>query len=395
MVKVFYFSPHPIQYNIGIFRELEKLNSIDFKVIFEDNIGLNLVFVKEFSTVVKWDINLLEGYKYKFLNNISFNSMGGFFSRINPSVIKLIFTEKPDVIILHGYANLSDWMVFFTSKILGIKIIFRGEAVIKENEKLFHWKQKLKIFILPKFLKACDVVMYSCSGNKKYWEFYGVKESKLFSIPCAVDNDFFKEEGGNFLNKKNEIRKELGVDIDDLIILFSARFTKRKRPLDLLKAVSKIENYNITVLFVGDGPERVNMENLAKENNIKAVFTGFINQSEISKYYAISDVDIVISDYDPSPKSMNEAMNFELPIIVTDVVGTATDLVKDGKNGYIVKVGDIDTLAKKIDYLNDNRNMANNMGKKSLEIVSEWTFKKDAYYINKAIKYIMKGATNE
>ena len=130
------------------------------------------------------------------------------------------------------------------------------------------------------------------------------------------------------------------------------------------------------------------MEAFVKEHNLKAVFTGFQNQTQLPKYYTISDIDVVISDYDPSPKAMNEAMNFRLPIIVSDAPGTAYDLVKNGENGFVVKVGDIDTIAKKIDYLNKNREEMKIMGKKSFEIVQNWNYTEDVKGILKAIEYV-------
>jgi glycosyltransferase involved in cell wall biosynthesis len=391
-IKLLYIAPHPIQYNIGIFKEVSKLENIEFKVIFEDSIGLKPIFVKEFNKTIAWDIDLLSGYKYKFLKNYSFNSVGGFFSRINPSIISTLWNEKPDVVMLHGYSNLSDWIVFFVVKILKVKLIFRGEAVLKGNENSNGWKQKLKRFVLPRFLNNCDMVMYSCTGNKDYWKFYGVDENKMLPMPCAVDNHFYRNERKKHIDKVVNIRNELNIPKDNFVILFSARFTTRKRPLDLLQALSIIDNSNLTVLFVGDGPERSNMEEYVNNNNnnINAIFVGFKNQIEISKYYTISNLNIVISDYDPSPKAMNEAMNFELPIIVTDVIGTSSDLVKNGKNGFIVKVGDIKTIASKIDFLNKNRDVSNQMEKKSLEIVDQWTFEKDAYWIAKAVEIIME-----
>ena len=231
--------------------------------------------------------------------------------------------------------------------------------------------------------------MYSCTGNKKYWEFYKVINEKLFPIPCAVNNDFFQLERKKYIGKEGQIKHELGVKNNDLVILFSARFSTRKRPLDLLKALTQIDCKNIVVLFVGDGLERKIMEEFSDKNNIKTVFTGFKNQTEISKYYAIADINMVISDYDPSPKAMNEAMNFEMPIIVTDIVGTAHDLVKDGENGFIVKVGDIDEIAKKIDYFNKNRDAIKTMGKKSFDIVQRWNYKEDIKGILNAFNYLI------
>jgi len=388
-LKLYYFAPHPVQYHMGIYQELSKLDNIDFKVIYEDNIGVKPVYVKEFKKEIKWDIDLLDGYPFEFMKNFSFNSMGGFFSRVNFGLFKKFFKYNPDIIIFAGYVTFSDWLVLFLSKLTSTKIIFRGEVTLRGNEgKSF--KSKLKEKFLRWWIKRCDVVMYSCSGNKEYWKYYGVSEDKMLPIPCAVDNDFFRNEREKYIGKENDIKKELEITEDDLVILFSARFTTRKKPLDLLKAIKSIEHSDITVLFVGDGPERKNMEKFVKENNLKAKFVGFKNLAEIPKYYSIADIDIVISDYDPSPKAMNEAMNFELPIIVTDIVGTAYDLVKDGENGFIVNVGDIDTIAQKIDFLNKNRDIIKQMGKKSLEIVDEWTFEKDAYYVNEAITRIIK-----
>jgi len=351
--------------------------------------GVEEIYEEEFQTTIKWDIPMLDGYKYKFLKNYSLQPYSGFFSRINPAILGEISKNKYDVILLQGYYNLSCWLAFFAAKLAGIKVIWRGESTLKGDENLAALKKRLKKIILTKSFNACDAVMYSCTGNKDYLKFYGAHDPKFFPIPCAVDNDFYRSERKKYLGKEKEIKEDLGIEANYFVVLFSARFTTRKRPLDLLKAIRKIKHDNILLLFVGDGLERRNMEKYVQNHRIRALFTGFQNQSEISKYYSASDMAIVVSDYDPSPKAMNEAMNFELPIIVTDVVGTAYDLVEDGENGFIVKVGDVDTIAEKIDYLNKNRAVAKAMGKKSWEIVKDWNFQKDVKGIEKAVQFVM------
>jgi len=386
----------PVYYHVPIYKEISKMDNIDLKVIYFDKIGLETMKEKEFGNIErKWDhFDLLDGYTSVFVKNwIKHNNDKGIFTLVNPAIIKILYKERPDIVMIQGYSTVSDWMTFFTAIFLKIPIIFRGEATLRGNEGK-DFKSKLKDKLLRFWLKKSDIVMYSCMGNKKYWKYYGVNEAKMIPIPCAVDNDFFRTERNKYVEKKSIIKKELGILENDFVILFSARFTTRKRPLDLLEAIKRIDNRNITILFVGDGPERKKMENFVKKKNLKAVFTGFKDQSQISNFYSVSDVAIVISDYDPSPKAMNEAMNFELPIIVTDIVGTAYDLVKDGENGFIVKVGDIDTIAQKINFLNKNRDRAKQMGKKSLKIVDEWTFEKDACFVKKAIESIRaKGST--
>ena len=390
--KLAIYAIHPIMYQTPIFRVLsERCNEIESTILFGDDLSLKKVYFKQIDTIYKPDFPLLlDGFKYKFLKNWAVDSKSGFLSRINLGIFKELFKNNFNVILIHGYESLTAWLALFAAKLTNTKIIWRGEAVLRRVENDNSFKQIIKRIFLNRFFKSCDAVMYSCTGNKEYLEFYGVEKDKLFLIPCAVNNNFFQKENTKYNENIPRLKSELGILKKDLVILFSARFTPRKRPMDLLKAINNIDNTNITVLFVGNGPERQNMEKYVGDNNIKAVFTGFINQSQISKYYSIADINIVISDYDPSPKAMNEAMNFKLPIIVTEVVGTAYDLVKNNQNGFIIKVGDIKLLSEKISFLNQNRGIIKRMGEKSFEIVQKWNYEEDVKGIKNAFEYVTK-----
>ena len=169
------------------------------------------------------------------------------------------------------------------------------------------------------------------------------------------------------------------------------QFYKRKRPADLITAVKKLDtSNNIFLLFIGDGPERSTIELSLKNTGIRYYITGFLGQNEISKYYIVSDISLVLSDYDPSPKALNEAMNFSNCIIATKNVGTSDDLIKNNINGYIINAGDIGALSKIINYLNKDRERIQTMGSKSLKIVSEFNYTKDAESIAEAILEITK-----
>ena len=80
-------------------------------------------------------------------------------------------------------------------------------------------------------------------------------------------------------------------------------------------------------------------------------FVGFKNQSEISEFYSITDIFVLPSEFDPAPKSLNEAMNFSVPVITTNKVGTSYELVRDANAGFQYKLGDIGKLASLIEKL--------------------------------------------
>lgn len=363
----------PVGYKVGIWKQLNSTFKINFKVVFFNDYVFNNHYDKGFNVIRKYDKSLLNGFE-----SIQYKNL-----------FRLLYIIKDSkIILLHGYNLKLNWIVLLFSKIVKTKIIWRGESNLRGNEDKNILKQKIKKYLLTFFFNNCHAVLYSCNGNKDFLKFYGVNKNKLFFIPCAVDNKFFQNQKTKILKSQNLSRKIIGIDNDDLVILFVGRFTKRKRPLDLLKVLKKLNNSKISAIFIGDGPERKNMENFAITNNIKAKFTGFINQAEVIKFYILADLKVLLSDYDPSPKVLNEAMNFSLPVIVTDIIGTARDLVKNGGNGYLVKVGNINDISNKIKYLNENRKMIKKMGSQSLKIVNNWNFEEDAKNIIESIKYL-------
>ena len=394
-VRLAVYAIHPIMYQIPIFSTLEKRISnhglnMDAVVLFGDDLSLREVFFEETQVTFQPDTpHLLDGYKYIFLKNYAKDSRSGFFSRMNFGIFLELVKLRTDVLLVHGYESLTSWLAVFGAKLLGIKVIWRGEAVSRESQS---WSKRwMKRILLGTFFKCCDAVMYSCSGNKSYLEGFGIPSSKMFFIPCAVDNKFFAEEFQTLSPKRDEIRSSFGIEKDDFIVLFCARFTERKRPMDLIAALAALNNPRMVALFVGDGPARRQMELAVKENNIRALFAGFKNQSEVGCYYCISDVATVISAHDPSPKAMNEAMNFALPIIATDAVGTAPDLVRDGENGFITEVGDVSKLANSLRKLIDNPALARRMGNCSQSLVAEWNYEKDVDGILAAVDFTIHG----
>ncbi len=103
------------------------------------------------------------------------------------------------------------------------------------------------------------------------------------------------------------------------------------------------------------------------------LFVGFKNTSEISTYYVISDIFVLPSMYDPTPKALNEALLFGLPVVVSDSVGTANDLVQHQVNGLIYPVGDVDKLAFEIDRLISDKELYSRLSKVAEDSVAGWS----------------------
>lgn len=389
------YALHPITYQTPIFEDLyNKLLKEDFEieieVLFGDDLSLREVYYDHLKSSVKFDNDLrLDKFPNRLLKNYARDARRGFFSRINPGFVLDIVINRRDIVLVHGYATFTAVLAIIFAKLMFRKVIFRGESVLEGNSNR-GFVRAIKDKALPILFLFIDKLAYSCEGNRRFFRHYGVRSEKLFFMPCAVNNEYYLNLKKQFALQTVQIRGRYNVRIDHFIILFCARFTERKRPMDLIKAVSSIDHKKITILFVGDGPERDVMEEEVRKSGISAIFTGFITSDEVAKLETISDLSVNLSSMDPSPKSVNQAMLFALPIIITDVVGTAHDLVENGVNGYIIKVGDIKVLAKHIKFLELNKQLRTEMGNKSLEKIMCWNFSVGTRNLVNAIKSLEK-----
>ena len=390
--KVLAFSGNPTQYHSPLYRKLSSEKNIELEVLFGDDIGGKPFFSKEFNATISWDVPVLDGYKYKFFKNFSSNQKKGFLSRNNPGIFFYVFRNSSKFVLLHGYDTLSSWYVYLASILSFKKIIWRGEAIDPINEKKDISKRIssiLKSFILPIYFLACYRVLYSCKLNKKYLQKYlYFQKRKLTSFPCAVDNIFFHE---NKLKDKYEImnyKKSLKIPEDNIVIASCSRLTRRKRTEEIIDAMILSKRKDITFLMIGDGPEKERLEKKSLEAELDFKCTGFVGQLEVAKILSIADIFVLISEYDASPKALNEAMNFSLPIIVSSGVGTSRDLVVNNHNGFIIDNYDLKSLMGLLKTLFEDKELRISMGRNNAGIIKKYSLEEDV----KSFKNIIENA---
>lgn len=378
--KIFFLLSHPIQYFSPLFQLLAREDAIDLMVLYCDDYGTHKKNIHpEIGAIAGWDIPLLEGYNYKFLKNNSWKPsiFTGFFGLINLEIFKVLKNERGSYLIVHGWARATNFLAIIAAKFTGVKLCLRAENPL--NQELLKPKHILflrKIFFKYFFFKLFDYFLYIGEQNKKLYEYHGVKKEKLIFTPYAVDNDRFKAEYEKYRDQKTEIRKELELPVDKRIILTSGKYIYKKRPMDLLKAFHLLNDEKAALVFLGDGELRKEMENYIAANNLKNVYlTGFKNQSEVGKFFAAADIFVLPSGAGETwGLVVNEAMSFSLPIICSDIPGSAYDLVKENINGFIFKLGDIEQLKIKLELLLNDISLRKRFSTKSYEIIDNYTF---------------------
>jgi glycosyltransferase involved in cell wall biosynthesis len=394
-MKIVIINSHPIQYLAPLYKLLSSEDTIEFIVYYCSDHSLKGGYDPQFGQKLKWDIPLLEGYTYKFIKNYSPLNIKAskFFGVVNPGIFKELKKDKPDVVLLNGWAYFSYLLAFFYALILKIDIWIRIETPLKQEIKKTSFVSKTKRFMLryfyfPKIKRG----LFIGDQNKKFLEFMGVSKSKLFFTPYAVDNSRFRLDFESLKNKKSELRTEFGISQDGIVFLTSGKLISKKRPLDLLMAFHEADISNSYLIFLGDGGLRLEIEQYIKENRIENVFiTGFKNQTKIAPYFVVSDVFVLCSGVGETWGLVtNEAMNFNLPIVISDLVGSTDDLVIDNENGFIYPYASVSKLSERLIEMNNNKKNLMRYGGKSSEIIQKYSYRNIILGLLSAGDYLMK-----
>jgi glycosyltransferase involved in cell wall biosynthesis len=377
-VKINYILSHPIQYQVPLIRYLSK-NKINILVSYRSNISVKKFYDSGFKKNIKWNIDLLKGYNYKFLKFIGPNKVNSIFP-LTTDVFNILSDKKTDVIWLHGYKN------WFNLVIILLNIFFNKKIFVRNDTSHFSKNRNLlnKIFNLI-FYKLInnfvDVFLAIGKANKKYYIDNNIPIKKIVSVPYVVDNDFFKNKKNLKNNKK-------------INFLFVAKLQFIKG-IDLLLEVILNNKNNKDFLnygefsIVGSGELEKYCKDFIQNNNLRNVrLFNFQNQKQLRSFYNKCDVLVLPSRIEPWGLVINEAMAAGNAIIASDKVGSTLDLVIDNYNGKVFQSGNVEDLENKINYFIKNKKKINFFKQNSLKRIEQFSFKQCLIGINKALSIV-------
>jgi glycosyltransferase involved in cell wall biosynthesis len=395
MLRLAYFVSHPIQYQAPLLRLIAAEPDIDLKVFFYSDFSLKSYKDPGFGMAIAWDIPLTDGYNHQFLKCWGSSKHQ---SVLQQPVARDIFQQlqqgKFDVVWVHGWSWFCSLQAVIAANRLGIPVLMRGDSnIFSEPTNIL--KKEVKKLCLNWLFNKIAGVLYVGTCNHQFYQNYGVDPKRLFFLPYAVDNQYFQQQALLASVNREELRKSLNLDAGRPIILYAAKLIDVKRPKDLLAAykllsIDGIQEPEPYLLFVGDGALRPSLEAQAREMSWQSIrFLGFQNQSELPAIYDLCDVFVLPSGFEPWGLVINEVMNAKKAVVVSDRVGCAPDLVKDGQNGRIFSVGDVKALAEAIRWAIAHRESA---GECSFEMIQSWSFEEDIRYLKQAINFLQVAA---
>lgn len=373
---------HPIQYQAPLFRYLAARPGIDLTVFFLSDLSVHAYRDSGFGVSVKWDVPLLDGYRHEFLPRVGSGSGLSFWRPWTFGLRARLRRGQFDALWVHGYAHRGCMAGIAAAKSLAIPVMLRGESnLLSETDDAL--RLGVKRIAMPPLLRTIDGLLVIGRLNREYYLHYGVEAGRIFQMPYAVNNEFFRTAAERARPNRERLRAELGLKPGRSVILFASKMQRHKRAADLLEAYVRLSPDGVAepaayLVFAGDGEERGSLERRARELKWDSIrFIGFRNQSELPALYDLCDVFVLPSDHEPWGLVVNEAMNAGKPVIVSDRVGAGSDLIEDGINGFVYPAGDIAALANRLRRVIENPEHRAAMGSRALEKVTRLDFGAD------------------
>ena len=264
-------------------------------------------------------------------------------------MIQFLRRERVDAVLIQGYNEVGRLRLLNWASRSGLRVLFWSDSNV-HGDHARGLKLLVKRALLGWVQRRCDAILVCGRLGRAYWRRYGVPDEKLFVSPVEPDYAAFAGEAGGV----NEDPPAGLADCPgvDRWLLYSGRLTEVKRVDRLIDAFNALApefpGWGLAVAGSGDLEPalRARVDPAAAD---RVRWLGFVPSEErLAAVYRACDVLVLPSSYEPWALVVNEAAAAGLALVATGVVGAAPELIRSGRNGWVVPEGDQEALVEAV-----------------------------------------------
>jgi glycosyltransferase involved in cell wall biosynthesis len=278
-------------------------------------------------------------------------------------VKELLKQKKVDLIHAHGTRAASN--VLWAARSLGIPVVYtiHGWSFHQDQRVLL---KRMRIagesYITSRTAVNISVSMANQASGKK-----NIRGFKSVLVNYGIDQKRFSPAGVS-----KDVRAELGISKDAVLVLFIARFTKQKQPLAMIRgfkeALDRVPGMHL--LMVGDGELRDEALRLSEALGLGDRISFQTFRQDVPDVLAAADIFVLPSLWEGLPIGLLEAMAMGKAIIASDVDGTG-EVLKHGENGLLIQTGElVPSLTEALVRLGRDREMQKKFQERAIETIS-------------------------
>lgn len=251
----------------------------------------------------------------------------------NRSLLHELVAWRPDVI--HSQCEFSSFRVAYAlSNRLGVPIVHTYHTVYEDYTHYFSPSVRVGRAVVSVFSRwicgrtAC-VVAPSRKVEKLLRE-YGVR-CRIEVIPTGVDLGAYRREPDG--ERMAALRRRWALPEDRTVLLYLGRMAKEKNLEQLVDQIAAAGRRDVTLLLVGDGPDREEVLDYARGKGLDVIFTGMVPHGEVADYYRLGDLFVTASTSETQGLTYFEALAAGVPVLCRRDP-CVDGVVEDGVNGW-------------------------------------------------------------
>ncbi len=332
-MKVLIVFVHPTPYKVKFFNELSKY------------VNLEVIFLRH--TASDRDPKFYNENKYNFkthfLSGISIGAENHLSFQLR-TFLKKNYSNY-DCIVMNGYSSFTEILAtkYLQKKKIPYVLYINGGIVPLKESSI---KRKIK----TKLISGANLYLSPCKSSNEYLLHYGADANQIKNYSYST---IYEQEIQKPLSSAGKIalREENNIICEKLFISVG-QFIPRKNFLTLLEIWKNVPKTN-ELYLIGGGPEHELYADFIKLHNLDNVtLMNFMSHKKLINYFAMADGFIFLSKEDIYGHVINESLSNGVGVISSNKVNSAKHLIKDGYNGFIVDLDNLQSITSIIKNFN-------------------------------------------
>jgi glycosyltransferase involved in cell wall biosynthesis len=291
---------------------------------------------------------------------------------VSLDVFRALEDAAPEVVVVSGWSTFASQAAVAWCRRRRVPYVLLVES--NERDARAGWRRAVKGAVVPTTVRNAAEVFVVGTLARESMLARGVDSDRISLFADTIDPARFGSEADRLAARRDELRAEAGLAAEDVAVLSVARLAPEKGHDTLMAAAALLADPRVAVLLAGSGPERERLEALAGELGTRLVVLDELPWERIVERYAIADVFALLSRHEPWGVAVNEAAACGLPLVLSDRVGAAYDLLEDGRNGALVPADDPHAAADALEELVADPERRRRAGEASRELMRGWGY---------------------
>ena len=291
---------------------------------------------------------------------------------LTPGVVAALNKAHPDVVVVSGWSTFASQAAIAWCHARDVPYVLVVES--HDEGPRPGWRRAVKGAVVPPVVRNASGVLVTGTLARNSMIERGAQPEHVHVFANTIDVEEFGRRVDGLASRRSELRSSLGVGEDDVVVLSVARLAPEKGLDVLLRTVAATGDARVVLVVAGDGPERARLESGASELGVRLVLVGDVDWARIAELYVAADVFALLSEREPWAVVVNEAAACGLPLVLSDRVGAAHDLLRDGENGTLVPARDVQAAAAALRALAADPELRRAQGARSRELARDWGY---------------------